>query len=92
LGLLPSGLLSSLATEAGIKQHGNMRADRCWRCTGVDTLYVHLMAVNEVGRCLYESSGFELEQEETSNQAHYRGHCLDGVEGRGRTILMRRTL
>lgn len=46
------------------------------------------MAVNEIGRRLYESCGFELEQEETSNQAHYRGHCLDGIEGRGRTILM----
>eukprot|EP00892_Ulva_mutabilis_P007501 jgi/Ulvmu1/5122/UM021_0139.1 len=56
---------------------------------GSKTLYVHLMAVNEVGRALYESMGFTLEQEETSNQAHYRGQCLDGIEGRGRTILMK---
>lgn len=47
------------------------------------------MAVNEVGRHLYEARGFTLEQEESPNQAHYRGHCLDGIEGRGRTILMR---
>ena len=59
---------------------------------GGRTLYVHLMAVNEIGRRLYESCGFELEQEETSNQAHYRGHCLDGIEGRGRTILLRRDI
>lgn len=58
-------------------------------CAGMKTLYVHLMAVNEVGRALYESIGFILEQEETSNQAHYRGQCLDGIEGRGRTILMK---
>lgn len=55
-------------------------------------LYVHLMAVNEIGRRLYESRGFVLEQEETANQAHYRGHCLDGIEGRGRTILLRKDL
>lgn len=47
------------------------------------------MAVNEVGRALYETMGFTLEQEETSNQAHYRGQCLDGIEGMGRTILMK---
>lgn len=47
------------------------------------------MAVNEVGRALYETMGFSLEQEETSNQAHYRGQCLDGIEGMGRTILMK---
>ena len=47
------------------------------------------MAVNEIGRCLYCSRGFGIEQEETDNQAHYRGHCLDGIEGRGRSILMR---
>lgn len=30
-------------------------------------------------------------QEESSNQAHYRGRCLDGIEGRGRTLLLRDT-
>lgn len=56
---------------------------------GAAVLYVHLMAVNELGRALYESMGFTVEQEETSNQAHYRGQCLDGVEGLGKTILMK---
>jgi hypothetical protein len=60
----------------------------CW-AAGAEALHVHLMAVNEIGMRLYESCGFELDQEESSNQAHYRGHCLDGIEGRGRTVLMR---
>ena len=62
------------------------------RHAGVGTLYVHLKAVNEIGRRLYESCGFELEKEESSNHAHYRGHCLDGIEGRGRIIVMKLTL
>lgn len=33
----------------------------------------------------------DLPQEESSNQAHYRGRCLDGIEGRGRTLLLRDT-
>jgi len=61
------------------------------RDAGVDALYVHVMAVNEAGRAFYSSCGFEVEKEETSNQAHYRGHCLDGVEGAGRTVLLRDT-
>jgi hypothetical protein len=59
---------------------------------GAESLYVHLMAVNEMGRRLYESCGFVIEQEETSNEAHYRGRCLDGIEGRGRIILMKYTV
>jgi hypothetical protein len=59
---------------------------------GADSLYVHLMAVNEVGQRLYESCGFSIEQEESSNSAHYRGRCLDGIEGRGRIILMKCSL
>ncbi|GAQ90107.1 hypothetical protein KFL_006010030 [Klebsormidium nitens] len=56
---------------------------------GVDALYVHTMAVNEVAQHFYCKHGFVLEREETSNEAHYRGHCLDGIEGRGRTVLLR---
>jgi GNAT superfamily N-acetyltransferase len=56
---------------------------------GVEGLYVHTMAVNEIALKFYARNGFVLEQEESSNQAHYRGRCLDGIEGRGRTVLLR---
>lgn len=56
---------------------------------GVDDLYVHTMAVNEIAVRFYQRAGFVVEKEETSNQAHYRGRCLDGIEGRGRTLLLR---
>lgn len=56
---------------------------------GVDDLYVHTMAVNEIAVRFYERAGFVVEKEESSNQAHYRGRCLDGIEGRGRTLLLR---
>lgn len=58
---------------------------------GVEALYVHIMAVNEGAKMFYQLHGFVTEQEESSNQAHYRGHCLDGIEGRGRTMLLRDT-
>lgn len=58
---------------------------------GVDALYVHTMAVNEIAVAFYRRNGFVVEKEESSNQAHYRGRCLDGIEGRGRTVLMRDT-
>eukprot|EP00884_Botryococcus_braunii_P008530 jgi/Botrbrau1/17679/Bobra.0166s0103.2 len=58
---------------------------------GVDGLYVHIMAVNEVGLEFYKRNGFEVEKEETVNEATERGHCLDGIEGRGRTLLLRDT-
>lgn len=57
----------------------------------MDALYVHTMAVNEIAVRFYERNGFVIEKEESSNQAHYRGRCLDGIEGRGRTVLMRDT-
>ncbi len=59
--------------------------------TGTEALYVHTMAVNEIAVRFYERAGFVVEKEETSNQAHYRGRCLDGIEGRGRTVLLRDT-
>ena len=59
------------------------------RKMGVKTLYVHTMAVNEIAMKFYLGQGFIVEKEETSNQAHYRGRCLDGIEGRGRTVLLR---
>ncbi|KAL3143216.1 hypothetical protein ABBQ38_002070 [Trebouxia sp. C0009 RCD-2024] len=62
------------------------------RAWGVAALYVHIMAVNEGAKLFYELHGFTTEQEESSNQAHYRGHCLDGIEGRGRTVLLQDTL
>ena len=39
---------------------------------GVDALYVHIMAVNEGAKLFYELNGFTVEQEESSNSAHYR--------------------
>lgn len=56
---------------------------------GADGLFVHMMAVNERARSFYDKLGFRVEKEESSNEAHYRGRCLDGVEGRARSILMR---
>lgn len=58
---------------------------------GADGLYVHTMAVNEIAMAFYKNNGFVVEKEETSNQAHYRGRCLDGIEGRGRSVLLRDT-
>lgn len=54
-------------------------------------LQVHTMAVNEIAMRFYDTHGFVVEKEESSNQAHYRGRCLDGIEGRGRTVLLRDT-
>ena len=59
---------------------------------GVEAIFVHTMAVNEIARAFYEKYGFVVEKEETSNQAHYRGRCLDGIEGAGRTVLLRDAL
>ena len=59
------------------------------RRRGAEEIFVHTMAVNEIARAFYEKNGFVVEKEETSNQAHYRGRCLDGIEGAGRTVLLR---
>ncbi len=59
---------------------------------GVLDLFVHTLAVNEVALRFYEKNGFTVEKEETSNEAHYRGRCLDGIEGRGRSVLLKDTL
>jgi len=65
------------------------RIAREWK---VEAMFVHTMAVNEVAIDFYSRHGFVIDKEETSNQAHYRGRCLDGIEGRGRTALLRDTL
>lgn len=39
---------------------------------GVAALYVHIMAVNAAAARFYMLQGFTCEQEESSNQAHYR--------------------
>lgn len=62
--------------------------DSC-ACAGAEDMYVHTMAVNEIALRFYERCGFEVEKVESSNTAHYRGRCLDGIEGRGRTVLLR---
>ncbi|KAH7616053.1 hypothetical protein Ndes2526B_g09366 [Nannochloris sp. 'desiccata'] len=59
---------------------------------GVEGMYVHTLAVNEIAMKFYSRHGFAVEKEETANEAHYRGRCLDGIEGRGRTVLLRDTL
>jgi ribosomal protein S18 acetylase RimI-like enzyme len=58
---------------------------------GVDGMYVHTLAVNEIAMRFYDRNGFVVEKEETPNQAHHRGRCLDGIEGRGRSVLLRDT-
>jgi ribosomal protein S18 acetylase RimI-like enzyme len=58
-------------------------------CAGVDGLYVHIMAANSAARKFYEGQGFVTEAEEGANVAAARGHCLDGVSGAGRTLLLR---
>ena len=52
---------------------------------------MHTLAVNGIARRFYDECGFVVEKEESSNTAHYRGHCLDGIEGAGRTVLLRDT-
>jgi len=59
---------------------------RLWRCDG---LFVHSLAVNEVAERFYKSRGFVVESEEGAASAPRRGHCLDGVEGLGRSVLYR---
>ncbi|KAK9789370.1 hypothetical protein WJX73_006920 [Symbiochloris irregularis] len=57
----------------------------------VDGLFVHMMAANAGARAFYEQHGFVLDQEESSNRAHYRGRtaalgvtlshvCLEAAE------------
>jgi ribosomal protein S18 acetylase RimI-like enzyme len=56
---------------------------------GVDALYVHALAVNEVAARFYGGAGFVVEKAEAPAAAKARGHCLDGVEGLGRAVLWR---
>ena len=51
-------------------------------------MMVHIMAANAAGWQFYEANGFALVKEETPDQAHHRGHCLDGISGGGRTTLL----
>ncbi|EIE18955.1 hypothetical protein COCSUDRAFT_49126 [Coccomyxa subellipsoidea C-169] len=57
-----------------------------------EALFVHILWVNDKARMFYESLSFRVDKEESSNTAHYRGHCLEGIEGRGRTLMLRRDL
>jgi hypothetical protein len=76
--------MNGLTGQADVAQQiqGLMRA-------GVDGLYVHIMAANSAARKFYEGQGFVMEAEEGANVAAARGHCLDGVSGAGRTLLLR---
>ena len=66
-----------------------MKGTRLVRCAGVEGLYVHIMAANSAARSFYTRAGFVVEAEEAANAAAARGHCLDGVSGAGRTVLLR---
>lgn len=91
LSLRSTVICSPMASMAIRRLDYEFRMD-CTLPAGVDGLYVHTQAVNEVARSFYERQGFIIEQEESSNDAHYRGKCLDGIEGRGRSILLRDTV
>lgn len=89
--------LANVCTADAAKRRGVgrallQRAREIAREKCVDDLFVHTMAVNEIARAFYEKNGFVVEKEETSNQAHYRGRCLDGIEGLARTVLLKDSL
>lgn len=80
---------ANIARRRGVGESLLRAARETAAAWNVDGLYVHTMAVNEIAMRFYERNGFLKEKEETSNQAHYRGRCLDGIEGRGRTVLLK---
>lgn len=82
---------ASAARRRGVATALLSRAREIAHMWDVDALFVHTMAVNEIAVEFYTKNGFVIDKEETSNQAHYRGRCLDGIEGRGRTVLLRDT-
>lgn len=82
---------ASVARRRGVGEALVQKARSLAREWGVEQMYVHTQAVNEIARRFYQRLGFVVEKEETANHAHYRGHCLDGIEGRGRTVLLRDT-
>ena len=47
----------------------------------MDGLFVHMMAANAGARAFYEHQGFILDQEESSNHAHYRYVAVSEVAG-----------
>lgn len=77
------------ARRRGVGEAMVRQAIEIARSWGIKDIFVHTMAVNEAAIEFYNKNGFSIEKEETSNQAHYRGRCLDGIEGRGRTVLLR---
>lgn len=44
----------------------------CGLAAEADALFVHMLAANEGARAFYEQQGFVLDQQESSNRAHYR--------------------
>ncbi|GAB4819971.1 hypothetical protein N2152v2_007017 [Parachlorella kessleri] len=91
-GYLANVCVSPEARRRRVGEELVVMARKLAREWGVLDLFVHTLAVNEAALRFYEKCGFVLEKEETSNQAHYRGRCLDGIEGRGRSVLLRDTL
>ena len=78
-----------IARRRGVGEALLGRARGLAREWGVHGMYVHTLAVNEIAMRFYDRNGFVVEKEETPNQAHHRGRCLDGIEGRGRSVLLR---
>ncbi|CAL8463977.1 g3512 [Coccomyxa elongata] len=92
----PAYLANVCVTKAAQRQgvgrkliHSAVDLANQWR---TEALFVHILWVNDNARMFYESLGFRVDKEESSNTAHYRGHCLEGIEGRGRTLMLRRDL
>ena len=42
----------------------------------MDALYVHMQAVNQGAQAFYERHGFVVDQQESSNRAHFRRAAL----------------
>ena len=59
---------------------------------GADALYVEPLAAYEQAVRLYEKAGFVLLRKESANQAHLRGQCLDGVNGRASVAIFKDSL
>lgn len=70
--------ISNVAVAAGARRRGVALsllrfAAQSARRAGVRHLYVHVVADNEAARCLYLGNGFEVESQETTAEAGYRG-------------------
>lgn len=89
--------LSNVCTAEAARRRGVgskllAAAEEAARQMGAEALYVHALYVNAQARAAYEASGFVLEGEESVQSARNRGMCLDGIEGRARTVVLGKPL